>query len=303
MFLSQSLAGDGNVFPYETHEKTLENGLTIYVIPMDTPNVAQVRTWMTVGSRDEMDPGRTGFAHFFEHLMFYGTPSLNRQEREKVIQNMGAEENAWTWFDDTVYHATLAANHVEKYIQIEGDRFQNLQLTEDMVRKEAGAVYGEYRKGQASPVNRVYETLYATAFQTHTYRHDTIGFEEDIAQELQARARDFLDAESLRLAEERRALGVEDELAAIDGLNAAMLVTLGEREIKTLEDFADLAGDELTDLEEGYLREYGFDLDTANALIMSARIAAGWFTAEELAEAEAATVAEVADAQAEAAPV
>ena len=64
------------------------------------------------------------------------------------------------------------------------------------------------------------------------------GFEEDIAQELQARARDFLDAESLRLAEQRRALGVEDELAAIDGLNAAMLVTLGEREIKTLEDFA-----------------------------------------------------------------
>ena len=128
------------------------------------------------------------------------------------------------------------------------------------------------------------------------------GFEEDIAQELQARARDFLDAESLRLAEQRRALGVEDELAAIDGLNDAMLVTLGEREIKTLEDFADLAGDELTDLEEGYLREYGFDLDAANALIMSARIAAGWFTAEELAEAEAAA-AEVADAQAEAAPV
>jgi len=128
------------------------------------------------------------------------------------------------------------------------------------------------------------------------------GFEEDIAQELQARARDFLDAESLRLAEQRRALGVEDELAAIDGLNDAMLVTLGEREIKTLEDFADLAGDELTDLEEGYLREYGFDLDAANALIMSARIAAGWFTAEELAEAEAAA-AEVAEAQAEAAPV
>ena len=107
----------------------------------------------------------------------------------------------------------------------------------------------------------------------------------------------------MRLAEQRRALGVEDELAAIDGLNDAMLVTLGEREIKTLEDFADLAGDELTDLEEGYLREYGFDLDAANALIMSARIAAGWFTAEELAEAEAAAAAEVADAQAEAAPV
>ncbi len=129
------------------------------------------------------------------------------------------------------------------------------------------------------------------------------GFEEDLAQELQSRARDFLDAESVRLAEQRRALGVEDELAAIDGLNDTMLVTLGEREIKTLEDFADLAGDELNDPEEGYLREYGFDIDTANALIMSARIAAGWFTAEELAEAEAAAASEEADAQAEAAAV
>ena len=108
------------------------------------------------------------------------------------------------------------------------------------------------------------------------------GFEEEIAQELQARARDFLEAENARLAEERRALGIEEELAALDGLTDAMLVTLGERDIKTLEDFADLAGDELTDPEEGYLREYGFDLDTANALIMTARIAAGWFTEEEL---------------------
>ena len=181
IFISISFANDDQVFPYQTHEKTLDNGLTIVVVPMNTPNVAQVRTWMSVGSRDEVDPGKTGFAHFFEHLMFYGTPSLSRKARENTIQRFGAEENAWTWFDDTVYHATLATKHVEKYLQIEGDRFQNLQLTEEMVRKEAGAVYGEYRKGQASPVNRLYETLYSTAFQTHTYHHDTIGTEKDIA--------------------------------------------------------------------------------------------------------------------------
>jgi N utilization substance protein A len=124
------------------------------------------------------------------------------------------------------------------------------------------------------------------------------GFEDEIAQELQARARDFLEAETSRLAEERRALGIEDALANVDGLNDAMLIALGERGVKTLEDFADLAGDELTDSEEGYLRGFGLSLDAANDLIMTARIAAGWFTAEELAEAEAAKAAE---AEAEAA--
>lgn len=177
---SLSYAQNPKVFPYETHQKVLDNGLSVIVIPMDTPGVAQVRTWMAVGSRDEIDPGRTGFAHFFEHLMFYGTPSLSRTAREDRIQSLGAEENAWTWFDDTVYHATLASQHVETYLTMEGDRFQNLRLTEDMVRKEAGAVYGEFRKGQASPSNRLYETLYSTAFQTHTYHHDTIGTEKDI---------------------------------------------------------------------------------------------------------------------------
>ena len=112
-------------------------------------------------------------------------------------------------------------------------------------------------------------------------------FEEDLATELQMRARDFLQAESERLAEQRRSLGVEDALADTEGLSAIMLVTLGEGGIKTLEDFADLAADELTDPEEGLLREYNIGSDSANDLIMSARVAAGWFTAEELAAANA----------------
>jgi len=129
------------------------------------------------------------------------------------------------------------------------------------------------------------------------------GFEEEIAQELQSRAREFLEAETARLAEQRRELGIEDELAAIEGLNDAMLVALGGREIKTLEDFADLAGDELTDSEEGYLREFGLDLNLANDLIMSARIAAGWFTAEELAAAQEIESEDNSDIESEAAPV
>ncbi len=129
------------------------------------------------------------------------------------------------------------------------------------------------------------------------------GFEEEIAQELQLRARDFLEAESERLVGERRALGIEDALAGVEGLTDAMLVTLGQQEIKTLEDFADLAGDELTDPEEGYLREHGISLSTANDLIMAARIAAGWFTADELAASQEAEVGEDAKAASEPAAV
>ena len=129
------------------------------------------------------------------------------------------------------------------------------------------------------------------------------GFEEEIAQELQSRAREFLEAETARLAGQRRELGIEDELAALEGLNDAMLVALGQCEIKTLEDFADLAGDELTDSEEGYLREFGLDLNLANDLIMSARIAAGWFTAEELAAAQEIESGDNSAIESEAAPV
>ncbi len=117
------------------------------------------------------------------------------------------------------------------------------------------------------------------------------GFEEDLARELQSRARAFLEAENARLAERCKELGIEDRLAEVDGLTPAMLVTLGERGIKTLEDFADLAADELTDPEDGLLREYELDAETANALIMAARVAAGWFTAEELAAEDPAAEA------------
>ena len=115
------------------------------------------------------------------------------------------------------------------------------------------------------------------------------GFDIDIAQELQARASDFLEAETLRLVERRRSLGIQDELSEIKGLTDKMLVALGEQGVKSLEDFADLAGDELTNTEDGYLRDYGIDPDTADNLIISARIAAGWFTADELVKSEDVT--------------
>ncbi len=130
------------------------------------------------------------------------------------------------------------------------------------------------------------------------------GFDEEIAGELQRRARTYLEAESERLTEKARELGVQDDLVAVEGLTPAMLVTLGERGVKSLEDFADLATDEVTDPGEGLLRDYGLAEADANDIIMRARVAAGWFTQEELdatraeeeARREAAEAAEAAEA-------
>jgi len=113
------------------------------------------------------------------------------------------------------------------------------------------------------------------------------GFDDDLSMELQKRAQTYLDAESDRLVAQRRELGVTDELAALSGLTAQMLVKLGENEVRTMDDFAGLASDELTDRSDGFL--VGFDLseEAANDMIMAARVAEGWLTAEEVEEMKA----------------
>ena len=121
------------------------------------------------------------------------------------------------------------------------------------------------------------------------------GFDQNLAEELNKRARDYLTALDLQLTERRRALGVSDEIAEIPGLATAMLVALGEHGIKTLDDLGDLASDELInkdEMEKGVLADFDLSEEDADAIIMAAR--AHWFedldepAAEAPAEAEAA---------------
>ena len=114
------------------------------------------------------------------------------------------------------------------------------------------------------------------------------GFDEEVGAELKARAGNFLEEEAERLTSRRRELGVEDDLSGVPGLTAGMLVALGEGGVKTVEDFADLASDELTSGEDAILGSFGLSTDEANNMIMAARVQAGWFSAEELAAANAA---------------
>ncbi len=108
------------------------------------------------------------------------------------------------------------------------------------------------------------------------------GFDLDVAEELRRRGRNYLDEQEQRLENERKELGVTDELAANPALNNAMLVALGKDGIKTVEDFAGLVADEMVSKEDGILRDFPMDEDAATDLIMTARAQVGWITEEEL---------------------
>ncbi|TDQ82359.1 NusA antitermination factor [Dongia mobilis] len=105
------------------------------------------------------------------------------------------------------------------------------------------------------------------------------GFDTDVATELKARAAAWLEAESERATERRKELGVSDEVAAIEKLTPSMLVALGEKGVKTLDDLADLAADELIDENDGILKDFDLSADDANAVIMAAR--AHWFEGDK----------------------
>jgi len=121
------------------------------------------------------------------------------------------------------------------------------------------------------------------------------GFDDETAEELQARAREFLERQEGELDAERKKLGVADELREINGLTTEMLVTLGKDEIKSVEDFAGCASDDLTGWNErkdgevtrfpGILESFKISRQEAEEMIMAARIKAGWLTEEDLAAA------------------
>jgi zinc protease len=170
-----------NIIPYPTHERTLANGLKVILMPMPSNGLVAYWTIMRTGSRDEYEPGRTGFAHFFEHMMFRGTERFPAEEYQRRLTAMGADANAYTSDDLTAYHISMTAADLEEVMLLESDRFQNLSYSESDFATEAGAVYGEYRKNRTDPFFVLYEAMMETAFEVHTYGHTTMGYEKDIA--------------------------------------------------------------------------------------------------------------------------
>lgn len=177
--LRAASGGDG-VFPYAVETHVLDNGLRVILIPMSGGGLMSYYSVVRTGSRDEYEAGKTGFAHFFEHMMFRGTKNYPAALYDRTVTGMGADANAYTTDDLTAYHLSFAAEDLETVVKIESDRFQFLDYAEAPFQTEAGAVYGEYRKNRTSPWEVLFEALQETAFTRHTYGHTTMGYEADI---------------------------------------------------------------------------------------------------------------------------
>lgn len=173
-------AAADDVLPFKTTETVLPNGLKVIVVPTGFPNIVSVHVTVGTGSRNEVEPGKSGFAHFFEHLMFRGTPTHPPEKQREIMVKAGARDNASTSDDFTRYFATFAKDDLETIVRLYADMFQNLEYAEPEFKTEAGAILGEYNKNVANPIEKLLEVQRDSAFTTHTYKHTTMGFLRDI---------------------------------------------------------------------------------------------------------------------------
>ncbi len=168
------------VFPYAIMSTTLDNGLTVMSVPFDSPGIIAYYTVVRTGSRNEVEPGLSGFAHFFEHMMFRGTERYPQEKYNDVLKTLGADSNAFTTDDWTCYHLTIPSTALAKAVEVEADRFRNLRYDEPAFQKEARAVLGEYNKSASSPFLILNESMQDKSYKKHTYKHTTIGFLADV---------------------------------------------------------------------------------------------------------------------------
>jgi zinc protease len=168
------------VLPFRATEKTLSNGLKVIVVPTGFPNIVSLQIPVQTGSRNEIEPGKSGFAHLFEHMMFRGTKLYPPEKYQGVLTKVGARQNAYTTDDYTNYHTTFSKEDLELMLQVEADRFENLSYDPVAFKTETRAVLGEYNKNSANPQVKLEEIQHEHAFTKHTYRHTTMGFLKDI---------------------------------------------------------------------------------------------------------------------------
>jgi zinc protease len=177
--------------PLEYKEDKLQNGLTVITHEDHSTPVINLQLWYHVGSKDEK-PGRTGFAHLFEHLMFKGSAHVRPEEHDKIITNAGGVSNAFTQDDVTVFWETVPANYLEKVLWMEADRMATLDVSEENFTSEREVVKEErLTRIENPPYGDLFELLYANAYDVHPYKHVTIGSMADLNAATIADVREF----------------------------------------------------------------------------------------------------------------
>ena len=178
--------------PIERH--TLDNGLRVILSRDASAPIVAVNLWYDVGSKHEK-PGKTGFAHLFEHMMFQGTATVDKGQHFSLIQAAGGTLNATTWLDRTNYFETLPAHELELALWLEADRMANLlpAMTQEKLDNQRDVVKNERRWSvDNQPYGTWDEKMQALVYpEGHPYHHSTIGSMEDLSAASLDDVRDF----------------------------------------------------------------------------------------------------------------
>src|SRR5215470_7792764 len=159
---------------------TLPNGLTVVLEEDHSVPIVHVNLVYHVGSKNER-PGRTGFAHLFEHLMFKGSKNVQPEAHTSMLASIGGQSNAYTTDDETVFWETVPAHYLPLVLWLEADRMASLRIDKDTFVNEREVVKEERRmRVDNQPYGRLNEIIYDNAFTVHPYKHPTIGSMEDL---------------------------------------------------------------------------------------------------------------------------
>jgi zinc protease len=172
---------------------TLPNGLTVILSEDHSTPIVHVSLWYHVGSKNER-PGRTGFAHLFEHMMFKGSKNVEPEAHTSFMASVGGQSNAYTTEDVTVYWQTAPAQYLPLMLWLEADRMATLRIDKGTFEREREVVKEERRmRYENQPYGRLSEIIYEHAFTVHPYRHQPIGSMADLEAASVDDVREFYD--------------------------------------------------------------------------------------------------------------
>ena len=159
---------------------TLDNGLTVVLSEDHSTPITHVEMWYQVGSKNER-PGRTGFAHLFEHLMFKGSKNVKSDQHLTLISQVGGDGNAYTTEDSTVFLQTVPSQYLPLVLWLEADRMATLRIDQRTLNAEREVVKEERRwRYESEPFGLLSEIIYDHAFSVHPYKHTAIGSMRDL---------------------------------------------------------------------------------------------------------------------------
>ncbi|OYT85630.1 MAG: peptidase M16 [Burkholderiales bacterium PBB6] len=169
-----------HVPPMTLTRRTLANGLDVVAQPGGAGGSVSVQVWYRVGGKD--DPvGRSGFAHLFEHLMFKATRHLKSEQFDRLTEDVGGQNNAFTAEDVTAYQNVVPSHHLERLLWAEAERMSNLSVDDAGFKSERAVVQEEFRQRVlAAPYGRLFEAIAPNAFDVHPYKRPVIGSIEDL---------------------------------------------------------------------------------------------------------------------------